>query len=104
MGAAHDAILEGFADLLEEHGVTFTYSGDEEDYIGLVGDGYSSSTVNMIQIEPGKAFIVRFLASDWAEPPARMSRLTYDGVAYTITETIKELPQHGIFTIVCRLQ
>lgn len=104
MGAGNTAILEAFSDLLDEHGVDFVYSGDDETYTGLVNDGYSSSTVNMIQIQPGKEFGIRFLASDWSEPPARMSTLTADGVTYTITQTIKELPLHGIFSVVCRLQ
>lgn len=105
MGAGNTAILEAFSDLLTEHGVAFTYSGDSDTYTGLVNDGYSSSTVNMIQLEPGKQFVVRFLASDWTTPPTRMSTLTVDGLPpYTITETIKELPLHGIFSVVCRLQ
>lgn len=104
MGAGNTAILEAFSDLLIEHGVAFVYSGDSETYTGLVNDGYSSSTVNMIQLEPGKQFVVRFLASDWATVPARMGKLTADGVDYTITENIKELPLHGIFSVVCRLQ
>ena len=104
MGAGNTAILEAFSDLLTEHGVAFTYSGDDAEYTGLVNDGYSSSTVNMIQLQPGKEFAIRFLASDWETVPTRMATLTADGVAYTITQTIKELPLHGIFSVVCRLQ
>ncbi len=104
MGAGNTAILEAFSDLLTEHGVDFVYSGDDETYTGLVNDGYSSSTVNMIQLQPGKEFGIRFLASDWTTPPERMKTLTADGVTYVISQTIKELPQHGIISIVCRLQ
>lgn len=104
MPAGNDAIIEAFADLLDQHGVEFVYSGDDATYTGLVGDGYSKSIVPMIQIQPGEEFSIRFLASDWTDAPERMKKLTADGVDYVITSTIKQLPKHGIIQLTCKLQ
>lgn len=102
MPAGNDAILEAFADLLDQHGTDFVYSGDNETYTGLTGDGYSSSTVNMIQITPGQEFTVRFLASQFT--PERMKKLTYGSRDFVITSSFSEIPGHGILYVTCRLQ
>jgi len=104
MSAATEAKLEGFTALVEEWGVDFVYSGDTETYTGIPGDGYSSSIIPMVQIQPGEQFTLRFLRSAWPELPVKFETLTVDNVAYSIEDVGKVMPGDIILQLVCRLR
>lgn len=108
MSAATQAKLQGFTRLIREWGVDFVYSGDSETYTGIPGDGYSSSLIPLVQIQPGEQFTVRFLRSAWpsgsAGLPQKFETLTADGTAYTIEDVGKVMPGDIILQLVCRLR
>lgn len=104
MSAATEAKLDAFTDLLDQWGVSFVYSGDSASYTGIPGDGYSSSMIPMVQIQPGQEFILRFLRSAWSTLPQKAETLTANSVAYSIEDVGKVLPGDIILQLVCRLR
>lgn len=104
MSDATDAKLDAFTDLLEQWGVAFVYSGDSATYTGIPGDGYSSSMIPMVQIQPGEQFTLRFLRSAWSTLPQKAETLTAGSVAYSIEDVGKVMPGDIILQLVCRLR
>lgn len=100
MSEATDALAEGVADAITQHGQTFTVDGEEGSFTGVIED-----TTEMLGFSTGGAeatgeISITIPRATWT--PTLNAVITYDGEEYTVDRINGKIPTQWKISAVLR--
>jgi hypothetical protein len=102
MSESTQALTDGLAALIEEHGQEFTVDGEEDPIVGIIEDNPLGLANGMAGMEMASEISVTIPRAAWT--PTMHAVITFQSETYTIDRISGKIPHQWRFTAVNRAQ
>ena len=82
MSASTEALAEGLAIAIEEHGQAFSVDGEEGTFTGVIDDSTASIALSAAGMDESSEITITIERDEWT--PVHGATIIYDGEAYTV--------------------